>query len=256
MIQRTCATVMLACLLGSPSAVPSRAQTVHEPAAMPPRAFLAEVRRPFRQDGWGRFEGKIVHLRDGEKTKAGLRLDMVFTPERLSAGLLLDGRNRYGIEQVHEVDGRPEVSLAFPEEEHGIRLRDLGIRAADVTFAFIYWSFIEEYAGESVQRHPCRVMDLAHPVNGGRVRVWFSREYFFPLRAAWYLRGEDKPWRTLECKGFKKHDRDLWFIKSMNLRGSGWKTQVVFAEAELHTSKDEPVPPGLLLEVPQPPAEP
>jgi len=232
------------CLAGCGVAVPAVAAA--EAEDMSAEEFLCQVRRPFREEAWGRFRGRVVHVRSGRKQRAKLTLAIAFSSDSVRAKLVLDERNAYLIEQVDAADGPPKVNLKLPEDEQDPKLFDLGIEAEDVTFSFIHWDLVKELPAESIRRHKCRVLELSHPDKQGCVRAWFSCDYLFPLRAHWRRPDEEAPWRRLEFKGFKKSKGGLWFMKTAHLRGSDWKTQLKFDECELHRVCDAPVPAGLL----------
>lgn len=207
--------------------------------------FLAEVRRPFQQSAWGRFAGTINWAGPSAKKRLKVRVAVAFAPTVGLSQIVLDETNDYRIRQTYTASGLGKVDLTMPEQERGVKLFDLGIRAEDVTFAFIYWDFIRELTRESVSHQACRVMDLRHPDSGEFARVWFSVDALFPLQVWWYRPGEGEPWRKLEMKGFKKHDKGLWFVKTLQLRGDDWKTQIRFDDAELSLVDEKPVPPDL-----------
>jgi len=219
---------------------------------LPAEQFLRQVRQPWQREAWGRFTGDVVHVRDGTKTKASIRLAMVFSPDAVRAQVVLNAANTYWVEQSHAAGSDGKVTLRLPEKESRPRLFDLGIEPEDLTLAFIYWNFVEELPRAVFLNQPCRVMALAHPEQKGHVRVWFTEKEGFPLKVQWYRRGEEQPWRSLEFKGAQKHEDDFWFVKEMRLDGAGWKTLVRFNDAEVHNTDTEP-PPADLFEV-RPPA--
>jgi len=206
-------------------------------------AFLQEIRRPFRQEAWGEATGTVQYVSDTQGERRGtVRLRITFAPDSLHAQLTLNDANVYGFEQKHG-DGLPaKTRVDLPERVTPPGLFDFGIEPEDLTFAFIYWDFKRELPGEDFLRRPCRVMELAHPQGQGVVRVWFSASHGYPLKAEWYRPGSKEPWRTLELKGAKKHDKDLWFIKEMRLDGKGWKTRVRFDHAEINPVGEKAAP--------------
>ncbi|MBN2451734.1 MAG: hypothetical protein JXR77_15195 [Lentisphaeria bacterium] len=245
------AFLFLVCVLGAAAAeeadpdaeagVPIEEET--ELASLPPEAFLAEVRRPFRQDAWGEATGSIQSIsdKDGE-LRAAVRIRLTFSPESLHAQLVLNDTNVYAFEQTHGGAAAPATTLDLPETETPPRLFSLGIEPEDLTFAFIYWEFRREHPGEQVLRRECRVMELAHPDGKGTVKVWFSAAHGFPMKAEWYRAGAETPWRSMALKGAKKHAKDLWFVKEMRLEGAGWKTKVRFDHAEINPVEDRAAP--------------
>jgi len=206
----------------------------HSLAKLAPKEFLHELRRPLRQDAWGENDGRIMHSSAKGRVKGDIRIRMSFSPDAMHAQIVLNGVNVYAFEQTHRAGDIPKTELNLPEHETAPGLFSFGVKPEDLTFAFIYWKFIKELPPENFHRRPCRVMDLADPNDNGFVRVWFHAEYGFPMLAKWYRQKEKKPWRTLELKGAKKHDDDLWFVKEMRLNGDGWKTKVRFDHVEIN----------------------
>jgi hypothetical protein len=206
-------------------------------------AFLQEVRRPFNQHAWGEATGTVHYLSDKEGARRGtLRLRLTFAPESLHAQLVLNDTNVYGFEQKHGGRIPAEARVDLPDKEVPPGLFAFGIDPEDVTFAFIYWDLRRELAAAEYLRRPCRVFELAHPSGKGSVRVWFSASHGYPLKAQWYHPDAKAPWRTLELKGAKKHEKDLWFIKEMRVEGDGWKTRVRFDHAEINPVEDRAGP--------------
>ncbi|NMA45042.1 MAG: hypothetical protein GX945_00620 [Lentisphaerae bacterium] len=197
--------------------------------------FLREVRRPLRTDAWGEITGSITHKTgDSTSVKGVIRVRITFTPESMHAQVVLNDVNVYGFEQKHGPDDKTSAVLDLPEEERAPGLFSFGVIPADLSFAFIYWDFVEELPRQSSRRRECRVMKLADPKSEDTVQVWFSAQHGFPMEAWWYHHGDDKPWRKLELKGAKKHANGLWFVKEMRLEGQGWKTLVRFDHAEIN----------------------
>jgi hypothetical protein len=160
----------------------------------------------------------------------------------MHAQIVLNDKNVYAMEQKNPTDGtKATVTLDLPEKEEKPGLFDFGIEPEDLTFAFIYWDFIEEMPRSESRQRDCRVMKLADPTGkGGHVLVWFNTKYGFPLEARWFEKGALAPWRTLQLKGAKKHANGLWFVKEMRLEGADkkWKTQVKFDHAEINSVGD------------------
>ena len=209
--------------------------------------FLAQVRRPFCQDAWGRFSGKALYSGPNGKRRAPLAVALVFAPDRMHGCLVLDERSVYGIEQLHDSAAPSRILLREPQPPVEPQLADFGVTMEDTTFAFIYWDLLRDLADAEISGQACRVMDLSHPnPERGTVRVWFSKEYLFPLQAHWFQPGADSPERQLNLKGLKKHDDEFWFVKTILLRGDGWKTKLTFDHAEFHDARAVPVPPGFL----------
>lgn len=227
-------------LLAEDSVPPTEPTVTAQPALeavpfseLPAQEFLRRLREPLAQDAWGEFTGRIIHQRKGQKKlEATLRVRITFTPESLYAQLVLNDQNVYGLEQLRETTGKTTQHLDLPETESKPSLFDFGVSASDLSFAFIYWDFVQELPRDTSRWQECRVMRLADPAGNGHVDVWFQAEYGFPMEAKWYRDGETKPWRKLIMQGAKKFENGLWFVKEMRLDGDTWKTQVKFDFAE------------------------
>ncbi len=203
--------------------------------SLSPEQFLAEIRRPLRQDVWGEITGRITHAADGKAQLSGdLRVRITFSSGSLHAQLVLNEKNVYGFEQKHAPGEPVSTSLSKPETEISPGLFEFGLEPEDLTFSFLYWNFLEELPAQKSRMRNCRVMKLAHPDGKGIVQVWFDAELGFPLEAWWFKNGETKLWRKLEMKGAKKHANGLWFVREMRLDGTGWKTRVIFDFASLN----------------------
>ena len=204
-------------------------------ADLSPEEFLTEIRRPLSQDVWAEITGRISHAAAGKAQIAGdLRVRVTFSSAALHAQLVLNEQNVYGFEQKH-LPGQPvSTNLSKPENEIAPGLFDFGLEPEDLTFSFLYWSFLEELPRQKNRTRDCRVMKLAHPDGKGLVQVWFDAELGFPLEAWWFKKDENSPWRKLLMKGAKKHDNGLWFVREMRLDGNNWKTRVIFDFASLN----------------------
>lgn len=218
-------------------------------AALSPGEFLKRVRRPFVQEVWGTLSGEALHIsEDRKKLESGLDMSILYTPEAITAAITLNGTDTYNILQKHAENSMAPAELTLPAKPNRPTLFDFGIQAEDITLSFVCWEFLKEEGRDSVGRQKCRVMILKHPSDPKVVRVWFSEEFYFPLQAHWFYSDEDEPWRRLEFKGFKQYEDDLWFVKTMYLRGAGWKTRLDFDNASFHSPESVPVPVDLFPE--------
>jgi len=216
------------------------------------KEFLHAVRQPFKQEAWGRFSGKVVHIGEAGKQRAAIRIAISFSADTTEALVVLDEGNTYRIRQEHGPNTTGRAEIERPEKERGIGLFDVGIQPDDMTLGFLYWNLIKELPRDKFRRQPCRILALEHPDLTGHARVWFSAAEGFPLKVEWYHAGDKEPWRQLEFKGAKRHRKDFWFVKEMRLEGENWKTQVTLAEAELYAIDEQPMPDDLLTPTPMP----
>lgn len=208
-----------------------------------PQEFLEIVREPLRTDTWGEITGRITYAKEkSEMLKGTIRVRITFSSSSMHAQIVLNDKNVYAMEQKNTEDTKKTaITLDLPEKEEKPGLFDFGIEPEDLTFAFIYWDFIEELPRSESRMRDCRVMKLADPTGkGGHVLVWFNTKYGFPLEARWFEKDALAPWRTLQLKGAKKHANGLWFVKEMRLEGADkkWKSQVKFDHAEINPVGD------------------
>ncbi len=200
---------------------------------LPAKAFLEALRQPLTQDAWGEATGRIIYSQKGKsKLEGNLRLKVSFTAEAMYAQLVINDKNFYGLELMRETAGKSAQHLDLPDDEVKPGLFDFGVRPSDLSFAFIFWDFVEELPRSSSRWQSCRVLKLAAPDGSETVDVWFEADHGFPMEAKWYKKGETKPWRSLIMKGAKRFENGLWFVKEMQLSGDGWKTAVKFDFAE------------------------
>lgn len=200
---------------------------------LPPREFLESIRQPLAQEAWGEATGRLTYKKKGQKTLKGtLGLRVTFTKKAMYAQLTLNEVNFYGLEMMLETAGKSVQRLDLPETEQRPGLFDFGVRPSDLSFAFLFWNFMEELPRSSSRWQDCRVLRLASPDGSELVDVWFEAKQGFPMEAKWYRKGESAPWRSLVMKGAKRFENGLWFVKEMQLSGDDWKTAVAFDFAE------------------------
>lgn len=191
--------------------------------------FLSVVRTSTIDSAWMELSGKLACRRNGaEMLESDIILRASFAPNVLVGQISMDNGNAYVIDQRIGENGEPKVELDCPSVEKAPSIFDFGVSPGDLSFAFIYWNFVEEMPRQSSRLQECRVMKLANPDGTGHVVVFFHSRLGFPMEAKWYRTGEDEPWRELLMKGAKRHENGFWFVKEMLLEGKDWKTSVRF----------------------------
>jgi len=196
--------------------------------------FLEIIRRPLRGQAWGEFSGTLQHKGPKGSQKAPVHIRITFTDSSMHAQITLNRTLTYTLEQIHDNARKVSAKIERPEEERPFGLFDLGLTPTDLTFAFLYWDFLEELPRDSRKMQDCRRMKLSDPNGTDTVIVWFSAKYGFPMEAQWFHKNEQKPWRTLELKGAKQFENGLWFVKEVKLQGDKWKNLIIFDYASIN----------------------
>ena len=226
-----------------------------DPAKISAEAFLRMARRAPAGESWAKMEGTATHRRSGSSTiKDTIRVGIRFTPKRVIAQLVFAGDEYYELGQTFDTPPVFTQETDVPDKDK-TRLSLYGILPSDLTLGFLYRDLVREEKPESVKTIGCRVFVLKGGEND-YVRVWLSKEYFFPLKAHWFRTLPDektKPYRELELGGVKK-ENDFYVVQELFLFGQDWRTRVEFdkrdagrveeakAPADLFLSKDDEAP--------------
>ena len=226
-----------------------------DPAKISAEAFLRMARRAPAGESWAKMEGTATHRRSGSSAvKDTIRVGIRFTPKRVIAQLVFAGNEYYEMGQTFDTPPVFTQETDVPDKDK-TRLSLYGIMPSDLTLGFLYRDLVREEEPESVKTIGCRVFVLKGGEND-YVRVWLSKEYFFPLKAHWFRTLPDdktKPYRELELGGVKK-ENDFYVVQELFLFGQDWRTRVEFdkreagrveeakAPADLFLSKDDETP--------------
>ena len=208
--------------------------------------FLKYARRPFINNAWGYFKGKIQHKdKDGYVTLP-IEMSILFKPSYTRCQVVLEDKKIYDINKVDYGSGMPSLDITFPDEDpEGDLLKGLGVRPADITFSFLFWELAEEKEMASVRGRDCRVMVLKHPEKEKTAEVYFSADHLFPLKVNFQPEKNGKG-RRVEFTEFKKY-KNIWYVKTITIDAADWKTRINFEEAELSKVSDKPAPPELFV---------
>ena len=206
--------------------------------ALPPEQFLELARKPFLDTLWCRFVGTAEFKGSDGRKKAPLQLALRLGAAALRAELSLKDGQTAKVLQVYKPDGslpdvKLELSTVTPEQ---LTLEKLGLQPDDLTFCFLYWTFIRELPGESVYMQKCRVLELEHPTTKARAQVWMLKECAFPMAVYWFRSGETDAWRCFKFAKSFKHHGDFTFPTEMRLSGlvePTWEAKVTFKDAEI-----------------------
>ena len=217
--------------------------------------FLRMARRAPAGESWAKMEGIATHRRSGSGTvRDTIRVGIRFTPKRVIAQLVFAGNEYYEMGQTFDTPPVFTLETDVPDKDK-TRLSLYGIMPSDLTLGFLYRDLVREEKPESVKTIDCRVFVLKGGEND-YVRVWLSKEYYFPLKAHWFRTLPDektKPYRELELGGVKK-ENDFYVVQELFLFGQDWRTRVEFdkrdagrveeakAPLDLFLSKDDSAP--------------
>ena len=156
-----------------------------DPAKISAEAFLRMARRAPAGESWAKMEGTATHRRSGSSAvKDTIRVGIRFTPKRVIAQLVFAGNEFYELGQTFDTPPVFTQETDVPDKDR-TRLSLYGIMPSDLTLGFLYRDLVREEKPESVKMIDCRVFVLKGGEND-YVRVWLSKEYFFPLKAHWF----------------------------------------------------------------------
>ena len=226
-----------------------------DPGTISAEAFLRQARRAPAGESWAIMEGTATHRRSGSSTvKDTIRVGIRFTPKRVIAQLVFAGNEFYELGQTFDTPPVFTQETDVPDKDK-TRLSLYGIMPSDLTLGFLYRDLVREEKSESVKTIDCRVFVLKGGENDF-VRVWLSKDYYFPLKAHWFRALPDdktKPYRELELGGVTK-ENDFYVVQELLLFGQDWRTRIEFdkrsagrveeakAPADLFLSKDDDAP--------------
>lgn len=235
---------ILLCL--APGMVTSLCAQDVKPSDLSPEEFLQLARRPFRQEAWAELSGTVQHKDAEGLVEAPLRLAVLMHPEYLRAQFVLGKLDVYDVTQAYADDGVSNVRVEPPDKFATVTLQELGVNVEDITFSFLYWDLVKELEGRRVRGQQCRVMRLRNPHTLDVVTVCFSSKYVGPLRVEYYEGKSKTPTRWLEFTDFKR-EGELYYVRTAQLRGKNWKTQVKFSKADLALASDRLPPEHLFV---------
>lgn len=207
---------------------------------MPVKDFLAILRYPHTIESWVKMAGKITHMSSGKYTKMPVMLRGRFQPGSWRMQLEVDKGERWYVRQNLAAGQFGTSKIQQKKAAPGKKtLANMQIRPEDITLSFLYWKFQKEHALDTVSLIKCRVLELVHQPSGERVKVWASTKYFFPIRVQWFKKGAAEPQRQLQFSKLVKvklksaPKTEVAMVKSVEIRGEGWKTRIDFDKDSL-----------------------
>ncbi len=206
--------------------------------------FLARARHPNPVATYAALDGTIQHQRRGAKLKQEpIYFSVILQPERMTGQLILGEKEGFLLGQARTAgEGETSVVPMRGSDGKSTNLDEMGVRASDLTMSFLFYPAIAEEAADTLRTVPCRVVLLEKPDETESVRVYITRDYYFPLKAEFTKKGETAPYRTLEVNAFKKVN-DLYYPSEISLSGPGWRTRISFdrsAAAGLYLPENPP----------------
>ena len=187
-------------------------------------AFLDRVRNFHSTGTYSKLSGTLQHRRrGGEVEKCSIYFGVIIQQDRFTGQLVIAGRDYLLISQARKSGVSAVTVLAGSMAV----LDRVGLKATDLTLGFLHGKFLRELPRESLSLAPCRVLLLEDEKSKEEIKVWISSDHYFPLRAAFFRKGEKEPFRILECNGFTKRN-GLYYARLLNIEGPGWRTRVAF----------------------------
>lgn len=186
--------------------------------------FLDRVRNFHSTGTYSKLSGTLQHRRrGGEVEKCSIYFGIIIQQDRYTGQLVIAGRDYLLISQARK-SGTSAVTVL----KGSMAVLDrVGLKATDLTLGFLHGKFLRELPRESLSLAPCRVLLLEDEKSKEEIKVWISSDHYFPLRAAFFRKGEKEPYRILECNGFTKRN-GLYYARLLNIEGPGWRTRVAF----------------------------
>ena len=198
---------------------------------LPLDEFIKFARNPNAIDTYSALHGTIQHQRRGGNTVSeDLYFAMLITSNRLTGQVIIGNTEGYTIGQSRKDQNYNTTILPMPGSGKENKLGYMGLRADDLAMGFLFYPAVKELEPAKVIVIPCRVVLLESPDKSEQVKVYISRQHYFPLKAEFFAKGkplDGMPDRTLEMASFAKKN-NLAYPKSIKISGPGWRTRVDF----------------------------
>ena len=210
--------------------------------------FLYRVRNVPSRHSWALMKGSAVHSRKGSRNMtSSLEMGIFFTPVQTLAQIRFGGTDEiYTIGQSYGKTGATSVKT-FLKQGYKPRIAIYGITPEDLAMSFLYWDYKKEFETDSIRGQTCRVFLLQSKDKSQQVKVYISRDYFFPVRAEFSVSSQpDKPFKTLEAVAFKR-ENGYYFVSRINLWGDQWSTRIRFQDLKADAFEKK-LPPGVFVE--------
>lgn len=206
------------------------------------REFFAVLQDASRLNGstYGVLEGSAVHSRreNGRKIveEYPCFMALIITPGKSITQIIINNDEGYLVGRVQ----KESTSVRAMGNKKGVMER-IGVSPRDLAMSFLDGELIRELEPVNLRMVNCRVLLLHNRREKEWVRIYAAGEYFFVLKAEFFKSMPDEksiPSRTLEVNSFARKN-DLYYTKSIEISGPGWRTDIEFDKAEMNRYNPE-----------------
>lgn len=207
-----------------------------EPSELTSADYLKALRSRRQGSTCGIFTGTVQHQRrGGEAFTLPIRFAVLLAPAR-TTGQVIIGKSGFLIGQEIKTDNAVSTVVPMAGSAELDLAGYVGVRASDLAMGFVFWKFVKEMPKERVGLIPCRVFLMESPDGAETVKIFCATKYFFPLRAAFYAKGNAEkkdaaPVRLVEVSAFSEKN-ELFFARSLRFSGPGWRTRIEFSQRD------------------------
>ena len=156
---------------------------------------------------------------------------VIITPGKSLTQVIMNNEEGYIIGRVQ----KESTSVRRLNKKSGIMER-IGLSPRDLAMSFLDGELLKELPEVTLRMVPCRVFLIHSKEQKEWVRIYAAKEYFFVLKAEFFksLPAEKSiPSRTLEVHSFAQKNK-LYYVKSLEIFGPGWRTDVEFDKADMN----------------------
>ena len=169
-----------------------------------PLRLTGEIRTRSRKEG-KTSRGLVSELRFGQQPSwISFSVTDAFGEVLESVRILWDGST-----PVWTRDGAP----SDPPKN----LAGTGLRGSDLALSFLWWPGATVTGIERVRARDAYVVEIPHPEDEGKVRLWIDKRALFVVEAE-FLDAEGEALRRLEVDRLKKIREDLWMVQDLVIR--------------------------------------
>lgn len=200
--------------------------------------FLSMLRNGYKRNNGNTYailDGQIEHVRRNtdEVMEYPISMGVIITPDKSMTQIVVDNNEGY---MVGQSDTTSILPLHNPLEIPQSKLEKMGLNPADLAMSFVNYDLVNELPSTTIKFVDSRVFVLKNPANDELVKIYVASDYFFTLKAEFFVNTQDmeqnKLNRTLEISSFKKLN-GLYYVEKLDLYGPGWRTIVKFDQAQV-----------------------